>query len=89
VHAGEQLDIRVGMYLDCTNEVKRIETSSGPGGISIAVFGTDFSGPGPRPLCPAFFRESPVSIFPQSRGLLRIMALEPHGEPLRDSVVVY
>jgi hypothetical protein len=86
----DTLNIDLGSYGDCTNRVTRMDTVFHSDTLGIAVFGTYFTGPGPQPLCPAHLIITRLSILPRQTGILRIIVLQPPGNPVfTDSVMVH
>ena len=75
-------------YLDCTMNVTRIDTLlntlSSPFTDSIAVYGTVWTGPGPRPMCAARLTWTDVAILLPQPGSWIIVA----GDTLRDTITV-
>ena len=85
----DTLKIGLGMFLDCTNSITRIDTIYKSLDLTIAVFGTIFIGPDPRPLCPAVFEKISLLLNTNQRGTLKISALQPSGQSIVDTVIVY
>ena len=91
ISLGDTTGAGVGLELDCTNKVTRIDVSIAPFKATVAVYGTIWTGPGPRPLCPAHFVKQNVSFTLPYKGTWIIQASEPPGnrQLLQDTVVVY
>lgn len=65
----------------------RFETSFGPEGLDVTVWGWNSGGPA----CPAiyvFMDGTPLGVVPPGRGLLEIRVRRPDGTALRDTVLV-
>ena len=91
---GDTLKVTLGVILDCTNLITRIDTpldtATTPRTLTISIFGTIWNGIGPRPLCPALFKMKEVHVALPRSGVWIVEAGEPPGtiRSLRDTVFV-
>lgn len=89
VGQGDTLSVTAGLLLDCTNKVTSIDTSLRFPEETIRIFGTIFTGPGPAPECPAALSNLRIPLVNPQKGMLRVVALQPSGENIVDTVIVY
>ena len=91
---GDTVKVSARIVLDCTNRITRIDTLLDtmriPPRVTVAIFGTVFTGPGPRPLCPARFFNENISLVLPRRGAWIIEAAQPpwRNWNLTDTVIV-
>jgi len=94
ISIGDTVKTTLGIYLDCTNRITRIDTlvdaASMPHQLMLSVFGTIWAGSGPRPACVARFTKIEVGIVLPRSGIWIIEANEPAGsrQALRDTTFV-
>ena len=89
VAQGDTLSVTAGLVLDCTNKVTSLDTNLRFPEETIKIFGTIFTGPGPAPECPAALSKLRIQLVIPQKGMLRVVALQPSGENIVDTVVVY
>jgi hypothetical protein len=91
--AGDTVVATFAAYLDCTNQITRIDTlfddAASPPAVVVRLFGTVYAGKGPRPLCASRLTRQRVTLrFPRS-GAWIVEAAQPHSPvSLRDTLVI-
>ena len=96
ISVGDTAIVTAGLYLDCTNRITRVDTSFDtlytPLKVEVAIFGTVFTGPGPRPLCPAVLAGKNIALVFPKPGIWIVEASEPPSPAVpprvRDTIIV-
>jgi hypothetical protein len=89
VSIGDTLTIGLATMLDCYGKVRRVDTTYRSLTLSIAAFDTIVVWPD-RPWIPCLFRSRRfyVTFLPTERGILTVLAIQPSGSYLADSIIV-
>ena len=85
---GDTLSAIVGLMVDCTDKVTKVDTTLRFPEESIAIFVTKPTGP-TQTGCPVGMIHITIPIVISDKGTLRVVGLQPSGQNIVDTVVVY
>ncbi len=94
VGVGDSASVRYAVFLDCVSKIVRIDTvfnlRSRPRKATVTVFGTLWSGPGPRPACASMMKEMSLTLHLPAAGTWVIETPKYRNQTpaLRDTVYV-
>ncbi len=94
VGVDDSVTVKYTVYLDCVSKVERVDTKldtlSRPRKVTMTVYGTVWSGPGPRPACAAMMKEMRLTLRLPGAGtwVIEMPKYRNQTKALRDTVVV-
>lgn len=89
VALGDSLEVAMVWFRDCKTDITRVDSTIMGHQITLAVFGTFWTGSCPRPYCPARLDTLTLLFALRARDIVTVAILQPSGATLADSVTVY